>query len=124
MSEGSPSKGKTSHITAAPDCKSQVGCLNCVHHKVHANREDAWKLLSLEFVTKEMIHSSASLEHFNLIHGPTLDQIQKLLNEMLAVNPSLSETLTELRSEVYENNTLTGYWQRHLERLAQLKVIA
>ncbi|MBD8731009.1 hypothetical protein [Pseudomonas sp. CFBP 13710] len=124
MSEGSPSKGETSHITAAPDCKSQVGCLNCVHHKVHANREDAWKLLSLEFVTKEMIHSSASLEHFNLIHGPTLDQIQKLLNEMLAVHPSLSETLTELRSEVYENNTLTGYWQRHLERLAQLKVIA
>jgi hypothetical protein len=124
MSEGSPLKRETSHITATPDCKSEVGCLNCAHHKVHANREDAWKLLSLEFVTKEMIHSSASLDHFNLIHGPTLDQIQELLNEMLAVNPSLSEPLKELRAEVYENNTLTDYWQRHLERLVRLKVIA
>lgn len=123
MSEGSPLKSENSNITAAPDCKSKVGCLNCVHHKVHANREDAWKLLSLEFVTKEMIHSSASLEHFNLIHGPTLEQIQGLLNEMLAVNPSLSETLKELRVEVYENNTLTDYWQRHLERIVRLKII-
>lgn len=124
MSEGSPLKSADSHITSAPDCKSQVGCLSCVHHKVHANREDAWKLLSLEFVTKEMIHSSASLEHFNLIHGPTLDQIQELLNEMLSVNPSLEQTLKELKAEVYENNTLTDYWQRHLERLVRLKVIA
>lgn len=124
VSEGSPLKGETAKITSEPDCKSEVGCLNCVHHKVHANREDAWKLLSLEFVTKEMIHSSASLEHFNLIHGPTLEQIQGLLNEMLSVNPSLSKTLEELRAEVYKNNTLTDYWQRHLERLVRLKVIA
>lgn len=123
-SEGSPLKDETSKITSEPDCKSEVGCLNCVHHKVHANREDAWKLLSLEFVTKEMIHSSASLEHFNIIHGPTLDQIQGLLNEMLSVNPSLEQTLKELQAEVYENNSLTDYWQRYLERLVRLKVIA
>jgi hypothetical protein len=71
-----------------------------------------------------MIHSSASLEHFNLIHGPTLEQIQRLLGEMLSVNPSLEKTLKELQAEVYENNTLTDYWQRHLERLVRLKVIA
>ncbi|NTZ96998.1 hypothetical protein FCH79_17115 [Pseudomonas koreensis] len=123
-SEGSPLKDETSQITSEPDCKSEVGCLNCVHHKVHANREDAWKLLSLEFVTKEMIHSSASLEHFNLIHGPTLKQIQTLLGEMLSVNPSLEKTLKELQAEVYKNNTLTDYWQRHVERLVRLKVIA
>ncbi|WP_122740301.1 hypothetical protein [Pseudomonas viridiflava] len=124
MSEGSPLRSATSVVTAVPDCKSDVGCLNCVHHKVHANREDAWKLLSLEFVTKEMIHSSDSLEHFNLVHGPTLEQIQGLLNEMLAVNPLLSASLKEVRDEVYENNTLTDYWQRHLERLVRLKVVA
>lgn len=123
VTEGAPLKSETAQITSEPDCKSEVGCLNCVHHQVHANREDAWKLLSLEFVIKEMIHSSASLEHFNLIHGPTLGKIQKLLNEMLSVNPSLEKTLEELQAEVYEKNTLTDYWQRHLERLFRLKVI-
>lgn len=123
-SEGLPLKYETSQITSEPDCKSEVGCLKCVHHKVHANREDAWKLLSLEFVTKEMIHSSASLEHFNLIHGLTLQQIKRLLGEILSVNPSLEKTLKELQAEVYENNTLTDYWQRHLERLVRLKVVA
>ncbi|MBI6909743.1 hypothetical protein [Pseudomonas palleroniana] len=121
---GAPLKIEAAQITSEPDCKSEVGCLNCVHHQVHANREDAWKLLSLQFVTKEMIQSSASLEHFNLIHGPTLERIQRLLNEMLSVNPSLEKTLKELKAEVYENNTLTDYWQRHLERLVRLKVIA
>lgn len=123
-SEGAPQKNENSKITSEPDCKSEVGCLNCVNHKVHANREDAWKLLSLEFVTKEMIHSSASLEHFNLIHGPTLERIQKLLKEMLTVNPSLENTLKELQAEVYEHNSLIDYWQRHLDRLVRLKVIA
>lgn len=123
-SEGAPLKNESSQITSEPDCKSEVGCLNCVHHKVHANHEDAWKLLSLEFVTKEMIHSSASLEHFNFIHGPTLEKIQQLLKEMLDVNPSLENTLKKLQAEVYEHNTLTDYWQRHLERLVRLKVIA
>jgi hypothetical protein len=123
-SEGAPLKNENSKNTSEPDCKSEVGCLNCVNHKVHANREDAWKLLSLEFVTKEMIHSSASLEHFNLIHGPTLERIQKLLKEMLTVNPSLENTLKELQAEVYEHNSLIDYWQRHLDRLVRLKVIA
>lgn len=123
-SEGSPVKEENSTSASEPDCKSEVGCLSCIHHKVHANREDAWKLLSLEFVTKEMIHSSASLEHFNIIHGPTLEKIQILLNEMLLVNPSLEKILKALRAEVYEHNTLTDYWQRHLERLVRLKIIA
>ncbi|WP_238066760.1 hypothetical protein [Pseudomonas shirazica] len=124
VSEGAPIKSNAAQITTEPDCKSEAGCLNCIHHKIHANREDAWKLLSLEFVTKEMIHSCSSLEHFNLIHGPTLEKIKGLLNEMLSVNPSLEKTLKELQIEVYENNTLTDYWQRQLERLARLKVIA
>lgn len=123
-SEGAPLKNESALITIEPDCKSEAGCLGCIHHKIHANREDAWKLLSLEFVTKEMIHSSASLEHFNLIHGPTLERIKRLLNEIVSVKPSFENTLKELQTEVYKNNTLTDYWQRQLERLVRLKVIA
>ncbi|AMT87876.1 MULTISPECIES: hypothetical protein [Pseudomonas] len=122
-SEGAPQKINIAQITTEPDCKSEVGCLNCAHHKVHANRDDAWKLISLEFVTKQMIQSSASLTHFELIHGPTLKKIDQLLHEMLVVNPSLGQTLKDLREDVYLNNTLTDYWERHLERLIRLKVI-
>ncbi|VVO68904.1 hypothetical protein PS880_01199 [Pseudomonas fluorescens] len=97
--------------------------MNCVHYKVHANDEDAWKLLSFEYVTKQMIHASSSLEHFELIHGPTLQQIDHILNEMLSVNPSLQQKLEDLRKDVYDNNSLTAYWQRYLERLVRLKVV-
>jgi hypothetical protein len=121
--EGSPQKKIDTQIISEPNCKSEVGCLNCVHYKVHANDEDAWKLLSFEYVTKQMIHASSSLEHFELIHGPTLQQIDHILNEMLSVNPSLQQKLEDLRQDVYENNSLTAYWQRYLERLVRLKVV-
>ena len=91
---------------------------------MHANHDDAWKLLSFEYVIKQMMQASASIEHFETIHGPTLKTIDNLLTEMLSVNPSLEPTLIELRQDVYKNNSLTGYWQRQLERLVRLKVIA
>lgn len=124
MSEGNPQESMQSPITVQPNCKNATGCLNCVHHKVHANHDDAWKLLSFEYVIKQMMQASASIEHFETIHGPTLETIDNLLTEMLSVNPSLEPTLIELRQDVYKNNSLTGYWQRQLERLVRLKVIA
>lgn len=122
--EGFPQKKTDTQITSEPNCKSEAGCLNCVHHKVHANDEDAWKLLSFEYVTKQMIHASSSLEHFEKIHGPTLQQIDQVLKEMLSVNPSLQQKLEDLRKDVYDSNSLTNYWQRHLERLVRLKVVS
>lgn len=122
--EGRPVKNTDSRATSEPNCKNEAGCLNCVYHKVHANQDDAWKLLSFEYVIKQMIQASSSIEHFELIHGPTLQQINELLTRMLAVNPSLGQKLEELRLEVYENNSLTNYWQRYLERLVRLKVIS
>ncbi|KFE52388.1 hypothetical protein [Pseudomonas syringae] len=122
--EGFPQKKVDSQITSEPNCKSESGCLNCIHHKVHANDEDVWKLLSLEYVTKQMIHASSSQEHFNQIHSPTLRQIDQILNEMLIVNPSLQQKLEDLRKDVNDNNNLTDYWQRHLERLVRLKVVS
>lgn len=122
--EGSPQKTNNSNTTSEPNCKNEAGCLNCVHHKVHATQDDAWKLLSFEYVTKQMIQASSSAEHFELIHTPTLQHIEGLLNKILAVNPSLGPKLEELRFNVYENNSLTPYWQRHLERLVRLKVIS
>lgn len=122
--EGAPQKTINTQTTSEPNCKNEAGCLNCIHHKVHANHEDAWKLLSFEYVTKQMIQSSSSIEHFELIHGPTLQHIDELLSEMLAINPSLGSTLEDLRVDVYENNSLTNYWQRHLERLVRLKIIS
>ena len=121
--EGSPQKKTDTQINIEPNCKSEAGCLNCAHHKVHANDEDAWKLLSFEYVTKQMIHASSSLEHFELIHGPTLQKIDHILNEMISVNPSFQQKLEDLRTDVYENNSLTNYWQRHIERLVRLRVL-
>lgn len=121
--EGMPQKKAPLQTSSEPNCKNETGCLNCIHHKVHANHEDAWKLLSLEYVTKQMIHASSDIKHFELIHGPTLKSIDGLLDQMLTANPSLAAPLEELRADVYQNNNLTLYWQRHLERLVRLKVI-
>ena len=108
----------------APDCRSNTGCLHCVNFKVHANREDAWKLISLEYITKQMIHVSADTKHFDAVHGPTLQRIDSLLNRMSTIDSAMTETILTLRKEVYDNDSLTDYWQRQLERLIQLKVIA
>ncbi|MBL0797817.1 hypothetical protein [Pseudomonas sp. B7] len=123
-SEGTPEVISEGLVTATPDCKNNVGCLNCVNYKAHANREDAWKLISLEYITKQMIQSSADIQHFHTTHGPTLQRIDSLLSGMATLDPDIINTITELRKEVYEDNSLTDYWQRHLERLVKLKVIA
>lgn len=121
--EGTPEVISEGLVTATPDCKNSVGCLNCVNYKAHANREDAWKLISLEYITNQMIHSSADIQHFHTTHGPTLQRIDSLLSGMASFEPGIINTITELRKEVYEDNSLTDYWQRHLERLVKLKVI-
>ncbi|MNI13988.1 hypothetical protein D3C73_672380 [compost metagenome] len=123
-SEGTPEVIPEALVTTIPDCKNNVGCLNCVNYKVHANREDAWKLISLEYITNQMIQSSADVQHFHSTHGPTLQRISSLLSGMASFEPDITNTITELRKQVYEDNSLTVYWQRHLERLVKLKVIA
>lgn len=123
-SEGTPEVISDGLGAATPDCKTSVGCLNCVNYKAHANREDAWKLISFEYITKQMIQSSAHIAHFHATHGHTLEQIESLLNDMASFAPDMIDTITELRKEVYENNSLTDYWQRHIERLVKLKIIS
>ncbi len=119
--EGSPD-GNIS-TGQVPDCKNSIGCLNCKNFKVHADQNDAWKLISMEYVIRELISCCKNKEHFDETHGADLSRINKILTKMVTINPDMKETIDTLRVEVYEQDNLTDYWQRHLERLVKLGII-
>lgn len=110
-------------VELTPNCKDLMGCLFCKKFRLHADITDARKLVSLEFVTKEMIHACKDIVHFNSVYSLVLSRISFFLEQMTLREPRMKTQLLEVRVEVFQNHQLTDYWQRHLERLVKIGVL-
>jgi len=115
--------GKPNQVFAAPvapDCKAPEGCLFCDKFKVHADEKDTRKLLSCRYCIQQTAHMVVSEEHFQLLFGPLLQRISTLLAAIDAREPGL---VTRIEEEVHEGE-LDPYWNRKLEMLVDLELIA
>ncbi|NOI55760.1 hypothetical protein F0248_22300 [Vibrio crassostreae] len=107
-----------------PDCRSQYGCLFCVHYVCHANdEEDAHKLTSLLYIVTGVINASKdeskAIELFKLLAGRT----RKMLYHMKGKSKDGKRNVDACMDKVFKYGELTPYWESRLQRYENLGLI-
>lgn len=108
-----------------PDCSDPKSCLFCIHYRTHPEKEEIRKLLSIEYIIKEIsLPRAESQEHYNKAMKPWLDRIDALCIAMIGIDCKAEALIEELRHEVFYEGMLTPYWLNWMEMLEELEVFA
>jgi hypothetical protein len=105
------------------NCKPGEGCLFCDKFALHADEKDIRKLLSLNYIIKQLEINSASKDHFNSVYGETMKRIKIWLDLITEQNDELKAVRQRVAKEVDEHEQLTPYWYHKLEMLEKLGVL-
>lgn len=103
-----------------PDCKRQEGCLFCDNFRVHADEEDARKLISCRYCLQQTASLAGSQESFQAMLSPIFNRIESILADVSRRDEALVIRVTK---EVEEEGELDPYWARKFEMLIELGVI-
>lgn len=107
-----------------PDCKSQYGCLFCIHYVCHANDdEDVHKLASLLYIVSGVIQGSKSgdkaLELFQMLSS----RVRKILYHIKMKSSAGKLNVNRQLEKVFKYEELTPYWESRLQRYEELGII-
>lgn len=108
--------------SAAPievSCRKSEGCLFCKSFRLHADGEDARKILSCMQYVQFMSVTATDKEEIDSVYEKVLERGEQLLNIIEQHSPG---TVESIRDDVDEGN-LTVYWQAKVEMLRDVGVI-
>lgn len=123
ISFGSPSPD-LSATAIKPDCKQPEGCLFCTHFAVHADKTDVRKLLSCRHCILQTEHMADSQQHFQDLFGPVIQRIDAIINHISGKSDQHQRLVELVRSQVEDETGLDPYWERKMEMLVSLGMIA
>ncbi len=104
-----------------PDCKKAEGCFFCIKYHVHADEEDAIKLMSCRSVLERVAPRLGDSGAAERVYVAVSDRIGALLNRINQINP---EAHGRARVTVLEEGRLSGYWASKLQQLHLLGLLA
>ncbi|WP_133303100.1 hypothetical protein [Cupriavidus lacunae] len=106
-----------------PDCKHLVGCLFCKHNRLHADAEDARKILSC----RHYVILAQPVTHTSEKHRPIFDELLRTLNfiidQMKKLDTSLESTIESIILDIEENGNMHPYWALKIAMLFDLGAI-
>lgn len=103
-----------------PDCKRTEGCFFCEKYHVHADKDDAIKLMSCRSVMERLAPRTGNSHAAERVFTAVSDRIGVLLNEIKRVNPEAHELA---RKTVHEEGRLSKYWAGKLQQLHLLGLL-
>ena len=106
-----------------PNCTNFEGCLHCNKYSLHIDEEDIRKILSMQYVILQTEHTAASKEKFNYAFKSTLSKIEWILSEVSNTSREAKELVDQTRTQVFEEEDITEYWQAKLNMLIEMGVI-
>jgi len=107
-----------------PNCSIPETCFFCSKYRIHPDEEDIRKILSMEYVIREIsIHNARSLKHFDKVMGPILDRIDELLTALQEYKNGIDTLIINIRKDVFEQENLTPYWENKIAVLWRQGVI-
>lgn len=111
-------------VSVAPDCRQPEGCLFCDKFAVHADDMDIRKLLSCRLCITETEHLIRSDQQFQRIFEPVILRIDAIVAHIGSMDCTTAKMVDRIKSEVEDDGQLDPYWQRKIETLVSLGVIA
>jgi len=100
-------------------CGKGEGCMFCISYRIHADKEDARKILSCRQYIDFISVLATSKEQFDQVFSKIFARMDELLGFMDERSPGL---VAKVRDEVEEGN-LTPFWQGKIEMLQTCGVI-
>ncbi|RLA82429.1 MAG: hypothetical protein DRG78_07205 [Epsilonproteobacteria bacterium] len=109
-------------IDSPKQCTYLEGCLFCDNYRIHADKEDIMKLYSLEYLINECKYNTSSQNDFDRVYSPTLSRITEIIAKVQESNTQLD--IEKIRSEVYDEQRLTPYFEQKLLLLITMGVLS
>jgi hypothetical protein len=120
---GSP-QSDSSDIAIKPDCRQPEGCLFCTQFAVHADETDVRKLLSCRHCIYRTEHLADSPEQFQRMFGPVVRRIDAVILHIREKSDTHGKLVDRIHNEVDDESELDPYWERKMEMLVSLGVVA
>lgn len=107
-----------------PDCRQPEGCLFCTQFAVHADEPDVRKLLSCRHCILQTEHLADSEQQFQNLFGPVVQRIDAIVSHISSKSEQHQRLVDLVRSQVEDETGLSPYWERKLQMLVSLGMIA
>lgn len=77
----------------------------------------------MRYVTAERLSSCADLKHFEEMHGPVIERIDHIMENLCQIRPDMKEVVSRVKLEIECDYKLSQYWETLYERLLKIKVL-
>ncbi|MFS0828048.1 integrase [Pseudomonas phoenicis] len=112
------------HPISEPDCANFITCLFCEKFVAHATKNDVRKLLSLKYFLYEIRHQSTSTVEYDTLNGPTLQQIELIIQKLRTTSKEFSAAIDQVEEEVFTKEALSDYWSALIDNLVRIGALA
>ncbi|MFO7071625.1 hypothetical protein P3E18_15325, partial [Pseudomonas aeruginosa] len=109
-------------VAIEPDCKTQYGCLFCVHYLVHSDESDIHKLLSFLYVIEGVRANAPSFEFSEEVFKDVVIRIDFILEAICSRSIEAEELVKSMRNRVFNLGMLTPFWERRLQRYEKMGI--
>jgi len=110
-------------VPIQPDCRTQYGCLYCVHYVCHADEEDVHKLTSLQYVINAIRNLAADMNHADRLFRDLSVRIEFLLDEISKLSDTACAMVNAVKRRVFDLGELTPFWENRLQRYEMMGVV-
>ncbi|MGF6398406.1 hypothetical protein ABH905_002072 [Pseudomonas frederiksbergensis] len=109
-------------VAIEPDCKTQYGCLFCVHYVVHSDELDVHKLLSFLYVIEGVRANAPNFEFSEEVFKDVVIRIDFILEAICKRSPEMASLVGSMRKRVFNLGILTPFWERRLQRYEKMGI--
>jgi len=106
-----------------PNCRTQYGCLYCLHYVCHSDEEDLHKLLSLQYVINAVRKAAPDTAHAEALYKELSIRIEFIIEALGERSESVKKVVEVVKQKVFEYGILTPFWESRLNRYETLGVV-
>lgn len=109
-------------VAIEPDCKTQYGCLFCVHYLVHSDETDVHKLLSFLYVIEGVRANAPNFQFSEQVFKDLTIRINSVVEAVSTRSDEAAELVAVVRKKVFDLGILTVFWEKRLQRYEKMGI--
>lgn len=109
-------------VAIEPDCKTQYGCLYCVHYLVHSDEADVHKLLSFLYVIEGVRANAPSFQFSEEVFKDLVIRINSIVDAISTRSAESALLVVAVKKKVFDLGILTVFWERRLQRYEKMGI--
>lgn len=109
-------------VAIEPDCKTQYGCLFCIHYVVHSDESDIQKLMSFQYVIEAIRENAPNFEYSEETFKDVAIRIDAILDAISERSDASADLVKIMKKKVFDLGKLTPFWDRRLQRYEKMGI--